>query len=385
MLLSTLLHLALLLGGAGDGPRNAPHFEAQVIDDDLEIGYGLAVGDVDGDGDLDVLLADKKAFVWYRNGDWQRFVMAENLTEHDNVAIAARDVDGDGRVEVAVGAQWNPGETSDPARSGSVHVLLPPDDPTARWEAVTLPHEPTVHRMHWVRAGPDGYRLVVLPLHGRGNVRGEGAGVKVFAYTPPPDPRQPWTTTALDTTMHLTHNFDVLEEEGATRLYVAGLEGVHVLPHRDGRWQAPERPSWPEMTGGAGEVRVGHAGGRPAFLATIEPMHGTTLAVYPFGPDTTRVVLDDDFVQGHALAAADLLGTGSDQVVAGWREPNGADQVGLKLYVPRDGSLQSWDAYLLDDDMATEDVKVADLDGDGRLDIIAAGRATKNLKVYWNR
>ncbi len=34
--------------------------------------------------------------------------------------------------------------------------------------------------------------------------------------------------------------------------------------------------------------------------------------------------------------------------------------------------------------MACEDLMVADLNSDKRLDIIAAGRGTKNLKVYWN-
>jgi hypothetical protein len=34
--------------------------------------------------------------------------------------------------------------------------------------------------------------------------------------------------------------------------------------------------------------------------------------------------------------------------------------------------------------MACEDLKLADLDADGRLDIVAAGRATNNLIVYWN-
>jgi hypothetical protein len=79
-----------------------PKFEAQTIDSNISIGYGLALGDVDGDGKPDILLADKKQFVWYRNGDWKKFVMAENLTEHDNVCIAARDINGDGKVEVAV-------------------------------------------------------------------------------------------------------------------------------------------------------------------------------------------------------------------------------------------------------------------------------------------
>ena len=99
-----------------------PNFEPQTIDDNIAIGYGLALGDVDGDGKTDILLADKKQFVWYRNGDWKKFVLAENLTEHDNVCIAAEDLNGDGKVEVAVGAQWNPSETSNEQQSGSVFI-----------------------------------------------------------------------------------------------------------------------------------------------------------------------------------------------------------------------------------------------------------------------
>src|ERR1700716_1155129 len=100
-----------------------PAFRAVEIDTKIEIGYGVTVADVDGDGRPDILLADKKQFVWYRNGDWKRFVMIENLTEHDNVCIAAKDINGDGMVEVAVGAQWNPSETTNPEQSGSVHYL----------------------------------------------------------------------------------------------------------------------------------------------------------------------------------------------------------------------------------------------------------------------
>jgi hypothetical protein len=35
--------------------------------------------------------------------------------------------------------------------------------------------------------------------------------------------------------------------------------------------------------------------------------------------------------------------------------------------------------------MACENLKVADLNDDGKPDIIAAGRATNNLKIYWNK
>src|SRR6218665_2070996 len=89
-----------------------PSFDAQLLDSKIEIGYGLAIGDVDGDGKTDILLADKTEIVWYKNPGkkneaWTRYVIAKDLTEKDNVAIAARDIDGDGKVEVAVGAQWN--------------------------------------------------------------------------------------------------------------------------------------------------------------------------------------------------------------------------------------------------------------------------------------
>jgi hypothetical protein len=38
-----------------------------------------------------------------------------------------------------------------------------------------------------------------------------------------------------------------------------------------------------------------------------------------------------------------------------------------------------------DNTMACEDMKAADLDGDGDLDLVAAGRATNNVIIYWNK
>jgi hypothetical protein len=34
--------------------------------------------------------------------------------------------------------------------------------------------------------------------------------------------------------------------------------------------------------------------------------------------------------------------------------------------------------------MATEDLMVGDFNGDGRPDIVAAGRSTRNVRIYWN-
>ena len=357
-----------------------PVFETMVVDDSISIGYGLAIGHVDADGKPDIILADKKQFVWYRNGDWKRFVITENLTERDNVSIAARDINGDGLVEIAVGAMWNPGETTDPSISGSVHYLIRPPDPTQLWDPVQLPHEPTVHRMQWVQTEANAFELVVLPLHGRGNTGGEGDGVKIYAYTMPENPRDEWSLQLIDESLHMTHNFEVVEGD-VPSMYIAGKEGVFKTTYENGAWS----PISAVLQQAAGEVRLGKLD-QELFITTIEPMHGSNLVTYVHNETFTPVILDTNFAQGHAIATADLLQIGRDQIVAGWRNQNTEGKVGMKLYVPLDKAGTTWQHYLIDDnDMAVEDLKVADLNGDGKLDIIAAGRATKNLKIYWNQ
>src|SRR5882724_11746984 len=236
-----------------------PKFQEQTIDNNISIGYGLAIGDVDGDGRPDILLADKKQFVWYRNGDWKRFVMIENLTEHDNVCIAAKDINGDGMVEVAVGAQWNPSETTNVEQSGSVHYLIRPKDPTQLWKAVELPHEPTIHRMKWVRSSDGKYWLVVLPLRGRANQGGNGVGVKMIAYQFPDDVQKPWPTYTLDSSLHLTHNFDIVTRgnENQNGLYIASKEGIRFLKNDFSKHKDSKTEKLPGIESDAGEVRVG--------------------------------------------------------------------------------------------------------------------------------
>lgn len=361
-----------------------PSFDAQLLDSKIEIGYGLAIGDVDGDGKPDILLADKKQFVWYRNGDWKRFVLTEDLTASDNVCIAARDIDGDGLVEIAVGAQWNPGETSDTTRSGSVHYLVRPADPTTPWLPVELHHEPTIHRMRWVQVSPGRFQLIVVPLHGRGNKDGSGRGVKVFAYEKPRDARLPWKLQLIDSTMHLTHNLELVRNGQTERLYIGGKEGVKAFDFNGTRWIPAAKDPWPIKDASFGEIRAATGKDGRQIIAGIQPMHGTMLAVY--AASAKRAVIAQGFGQGHALAIDHITDPSTFQIVAGWREPDGEGKVGIKIFVPKTSSYGGWTTYWVDqNDMACEDLQVADLDGDGRKDIVAAGRSTHNLKIYWNR
>ncbi len=381
-------------------PVPEPKFTSQDLDTKIQIGYGVAVADVDGDGKPDVLLADKKQFVWYRNpgkrgAAWDKFVLAENLTEKDNVCIAARDLDGDGKCEIAVGGEWNPGDT---VGSGAVFYLIPPADRTQKWEAVKFPSvEPTTHRMKWVRRGDSRFDLVVVPLHGRGNKNGEGAGVKVIAYQMPQNPRDEWKSEVLSDDMHATHNFHVMPDPGKQPLeaiLIGGREGMAAGGAQaklgEFRHEIDHRKYSPALKG-MGELRWGSLSPGKFFVAAIEPMHGNELVLYvetdpPVqAPASPRTVLDSTLDDGHALACGDVLGLGRDQIVVGWRamQKPGA-KVGIKMFVP-DETGEKWTPHLIDDNtMACEDLVLADLDGDGKLDIVAAGRATKNVKIYWN-
>ncbi len=363
-----------------------PKLRPQTIDDQVNIGYGLAIADVDGDGKDDVLLADKEEIVWYQNPTWKKYRLTGHLGVRDHVCIAARDIDNDGMAEIAVGGEWNPGDTRN---SGAVFYLIPPADRTQEWEAVKLPHEPTVHRMHWVKDRDDHFFLAVLPLHGRGNKDGRGDGVRFLGYVRPPEPRGVWDTFELNDRLHKAHNFDLVawgEPNGSEELLVASDEGTSVMERRGDEWKTSQ-----VTTNAAGEVRSGMLYSGRRFIASIEPMHGNQVVVNTHKLTLTgqlswtenRVVLDDTLVEGHALATGDLLGIGWDQVVAGWR---GGDSVGIRMYVPTHKRGHTWTmhAVLDDNQMACEDLKLADLNQDGKLDMIACGRATKNLIIYWN-
>ncbi len=372
-----------------------PNFKEQQIDDAVGIGYGLAVADVNGDKRTDILLADSNVIVWYENPTWTKHIIAEKLTEKDHVCIAARDINGDGKCEIAVGAEWNPGDT---VGSGAVFYLIPPADRTQKWEPVKLTHEPTTHRMKWVRNRAGRYDLVVVPLHGRGNDKNaEGVGVRVLAYHMPEDPHKEWNTTLVQGTMHKTHNLDIIPAPGteAESLLLCGREGVVRLDQSDNGWKEhwiTQHPKDSTELQGAGEVRYGaFAGGQP-YVTTIEPMHEDKLVLYtpkPEGPKNgtwERHVLSDQLVDGHAIATHDLLGLNSRQIVVGWRAQQKIGKVAVKLFwtTKEDGS--GWqEAFIDDGGMACEDAVCADLDGDRDLEIIAAGRRSKNIKIYWNQ
>ena len=258
--------------------------------------------------------------------------------------------------------------------------------------------EPSTHRIRFADVlGLGRPQLVVSPL-----IKSQGDGVRLTAFEIPKNPRtERWSATILDQSMNRMHNHWHVDwdRDGRIDTLTASAEGIHLVL-REGlnsyhaRISPGSEGDSPDASG-AGEIKVGRlntAGER--YIASIEPMHGNQVVVYlaetsADGKETwRRSVIDDSLKRGHALWTADVDNDGIDELVAGHSDAGTGSIKGPGLFVYRRDDLQlnRWTKHIVDDGgIATEDACAADIDGDGRIDLVAGGRATHNLKLYLNR
>jgi len=397
-----------------------PKFKAQEIDTGLKIGYAVITVDIDGDKKPDIVVVDQHKVVWYKNpgkqGEaWKKYVILDGKTRPDNVCIAAIDVDGDGLPELVVGAAWKPFDTTNAAQ---LVWLKRGKDVTQEWTMHELPcDEPTVHRVRVIDIDREGKpEIVHVPLMGRGSsAKGlwtDGKPVRVVALKVPakdPEKKENWKTQVLSEELNVMHNFwpssEIFSTEGRgpfyQEIFVTSYEGVHVVTREKDKWTTTKigagNQANPKGSRGASEIKDGRIGKGVGVVATIEPWHGNQVVTYtrPKAGEKLweRHVIDEQLRWGHGVWFADLDNDGVDELIIGVRDdpnPKAGDTFkerrGVRIYKCTDGKGAKWDRMILEDGgVAVEDLTAADLDGDGKIDIIAVGRATGNCRIYWNQ
>jgi hypothetical protein len=378
------------------------NFRAREIDPHVgNVCYAVTLADVNDDRLPDIVAVTENAVVWFENPTWKKRAIIEDQTDRDNVCIAPLDIDGDGKIDFALGAGWQPANTQS---GGSIQWLRRGTSLDEKWSVHPISSEPTTHRMRWGDVlGTGRAQLVVSPLQGRGTKGpnwGDGNGLRLLAFSIPKDPaKDPWPAEVIDDSLHCMHNHWICDFYGTGRLGVltGSWEGVHWFERRPGgKWDKAHLGSGNQETTpfkGSSEIKPGRLAGKMAYLATIEPWHGHQVAVYtrPHGGERSamwaRHVIDDTIKWGHAVWTADLDGDSTDELIIGQRDPGPGAIKGPGVFVYRatDDSGTKWQTIVVDDGgVAVEDLVAGDLNGDGRIDLVAGGRATHNVKVYEN-
>jgi hypothetical protein len=407
-----LLFAALLAGQqtTKDTPPIAAgpigRFRIEEIDHSLKVGYAVLLVDVNADGKPDIVVVDTDRVVWFENPTWKMRTIISKQTKTDNVCIAAADIDGDGKLDFALGAGWNLSNTK---TGGTLQWLKQGPTIDSPWSVHPIGEEPTIHRIRFADVDGTGKpQLVVMPLMGRDSSSANnnnwmnGRPVRILAYPIPADPiKGPWEPKVLNETLHVVHNFFPVSSPDRKRMDIltASYEGVRRLaPSGDGAWTAHQigagDQSNPTASRGSSEIKLGKLKNGQQFIATIEPWHGNQVVIYtpPAMPGELwqRQVIDNELRWGHAVWCADLDGDGDDELIIGVRDnPLRTDMFktrrGVRIYKARDAKAEKWERQIVESDgVAVEDLAAADLNGDGRIDIVAVGRQTGNVRIYWN-
>lgn len=391
--LGALVLVALGLGGQSRAAEPLPRFDRVVIDANLAGAYQVEVADVNGDGRPDVVALGGGTCAWYENPRWTKRIITGPKQTPGVISSATADLDGDGKAEVAIAYEFS---MNVPTRG---KLLLARqgrglDDP---WTIEPVAEIGSIHRLRFGAVLRGGKRaLVVAPIFG------PSATPPVFGQEPAHlgylEVGSGTLATGPNGKLHpigdapVLHAIDVVDVDGDGAPEVLGASNLGVTMFaRTG--EATEARGlrfepWPLAAGapgeaprkGASEIHAGRLRDGRRFLATVEPWHGTEVAVYfseslrplKFGP---RNLIDLSLKEGHALWVADVDGDGDDEVLAGYRGP-GTSLLGYDY----DG--KTWTRTVIDPAIAAQDLRGGDLDGDGTPDVVAVGGKTHNVVWY---
>jgi len=391
--------MPLLLGSSGSAA--AQEFERIVIDGDFPGAYQVEVADVNGDKKPDVIAVGGGTCAWYENPSWKKRIVSDGKQTPGIISSATADFDGDGKAEIAIAFEFAMNEPKRGklllARQGSRI-----DDP---WKMVPLATVGSIHRLRWGDFDRDNRPdLVVASLFGplaKPPAYRDQAPLSVIRDLD----RNAGTPLALEkvTSRPVMHAIDVVDlfRDGRSWILTADDLGASLIgwEKKSGAeptagWQAPvpltvADADAPLAKRGASEIHIGRMADGQVLLATIEPWHGNKVAVYlsaiqktadgqqSLGGFSGRRVIDDTLADGHALWVADVDRDGDDEVFAGHR----GKEHRVSMY-DFDRARNEWTKVVLDRDIAAQDLRGGDVDGDGLPDIVAVGGSTHNVILY---
>ena len=382
-----------------------PLFEEITVEANLRDGYWIDAVDINGDGKPDLIasgLAEGNV-VWYENPTWKKRAIAQFPKP---VSMHFADIDGDKRPDLVICHDYGDCMFNCKPADGKISWMRNPGSFTEDkpWEIRPIGNLLATHRLRFGQfSRDDRLQLMGLPVVGpQGGPDGVHKPIRVTLFTAPDDPLKAteWERQVVD-----EENYRIIHEaiqdryegssNGLESFILASEEGVSwFYCTSDGTWKT-KRLGTGETTQfektkfkGSGNVAIGAAGGdRYAYMATVEPFHGNTVAVYTKtnggtieGATWKRTVLDvfgDPNERGegpgHHVVCADFDGDGDDEFLVALRGP--WPWQGVFYYKAIDLANGFFVKKRVSNFSAAR-ITVADFDGDGRPDFATTGYYT---------
>lgn len=296
------------------------------LERDLHLGVGATLGDIDGNGRLDLIIGQGYMHTdvyWYRQPEdprdpWEQHLVTDRFQKYHDLTVG--DVDDDGALELVGLSQ----------ESETIFYYDVPDDPfQSPWPDECL---------HIVAEDIRVEGVEIVDIDGDGTTE-LIAGTSI--YRQPSDPDEDW------------HREDIVTDWEETRIAVADLDGDDAL----------------EVVLSEGDSPA--MGSHPGRLAWFDP------------PDWKPTVLREEMYCPHSLQVADFDRNGEVDIFVGEMGLFENDDPELVLFMNRGNG--EFEERVIGNGIPTHQAKAVDLTGDGRPDIVGKTyEPEEHVDVWYN-
>jgi hypothetical protein len=333
---------------------------------DLGSSESAAIADINGDGKLDIVSGEN----WYEAPEWKKHHFRDILFTNnyiDDLSTLPLDVDGDGHIDLVTSgwfskklAWWK-----NPGASGG------------KWIETPIETSWPIEFTFLVDLDNDGTADEILPQFGDKKAplawyeRSHGTLIK-HVVSP----------------VSYGHGIGVGDVNGDGRNDILTQSGWLEAPAdpRAGNWKF--HPDWNLGDLGFIYVRDVNGDGRPDLITSMAHNYGIFWVEHTADGSWVKHMIDDSWSQPHAVTLVDFRGKGNIGLLTGKRymahnghDPGAREPLGVywyeRLSVPGSANPE-WVKHVIDYGTRTGggiEIPVADIDGDGDLDFVVAGKS----------